>query len=214
MAILRDALRLGFFEPLARWKLYRDLRRKREARLATSKFANGFANGNGNANGHANGHTNGHTNGHANGHANGHGNGNGNGHANGYANGHSSTSTSWTPTRRETRLIERSVMRFAEQGWNVVYYPLQWAFGMVRFCIPHPCPNLSTNSYSFFFFWKYSTCMRICQPRFSSLRTYGGGTLTYHWRPQLSYTTCLKLPFTVIRFLSSTLRLAGKITGK
>lgn len=100
MAILRDAFRLGFFEPLARCKLYRDLRRKREKVMVASK-----ANGHGkslNGNGH-----------------------NGNGHANGHANGCAS------PTTKEIRLIERSVMRFAEQGWSVIYYPLQWAFGLV-----------------------------------------------------------------------------------
>lgn len=104
MAILRDAFRLGFFEPFARWTLYRAIQQKREnvAQIGgRTKSVNGIANGNGYNNGHSNGHT--------------------------------STSSSSTPTRKEIRLIERSVMRFAEQGWSVVYYPLQWAFGMVRF---------------------------------------------------------------------------------
>lgn len=95
MAILRDAFRLGFFEPLARCKLYRDLRRKREKVTVAS-------------NGHEKSL-------------------NGNGHANGHANGCAIPS----PTTKEIRLIERSVMRFAEQGWSVIYYPLQWAFGLV-----------------------------------------------------------------------------------
>lgn len=103
MAILRDAFRLGFFEPLARWKLYRDLRKKRsKGAVASASNANGHKKS---LNGYANGHTNGHANGH----------------------------TSPSPTTKEIRLIERSVMRFAEQGWPVVYYPLQWAFGLVRF---------------------------------------------------------------------------------
>ncbi|EDR12841.1 uncharacterized protein LACBIDRAFT_246558 [Laccaria bicolor S238N-H82] len=55
MAVLRDALRLGVFEPFARWKLSRDLDRKRH---------------------------------------------------------------------------QPSVLRFAEQGWSVVYYTIQWSFGL------------------------------------------------------------------------------------
>ncbi|KAF7352836.1 Longevity-assurance protein [Mycena venus] len=57
---------------------------------------------------------------HLNGSANGNGKANGNGHANG--NG--------AITKKERRLIHRSVVRFAEQGWSAVYYPLQWGFGL------------------------------------------------------------------------------------
>ena len=124
MAILRDALRLGFFEPLARWKLYRDLRRKREKVLATNGNAKP---GNGHAklvNGNANGHTNGHM--------------------------------SSNPTKKQIRLIERSVIRFAEQGWSVFYYPLQWAFGVVRF---HFQTLLSTFLKCCPSFFRTSTCM-------------------------------------------------------
>jgi len=106
MAILRDALRLGFFEPLARWKLYRDLRKKRSKGPVASAL---------NSNGHKKS-------------------------LNGYSNGHANGHTSPSPTAKEIRLIERSVMRFAEQGWPVVYYPLQWAFGLVRFPIITHCP--------------------------------------------------------------------------
>jgi hypothetical protein len=59
MAILRDAFRLGVFEPLARWKLFRDLAKKQKLKVDT-----------------ANGKTNGATNGHV---------ANGNGHSNGNA---------------------------------------------------------------------------------------------------------------------------------
>ncbi|KAF9534876.1 TLC domain-containing protein [Crepidotus variabilis] len=91
MAILRDAFRLGFFEPLARWKLYRDLRKKRARRSGTSsptknEKSKGFPNGNG--------------------------------------------IVSSSPTIKEVRIIDRSVMRFAEQGWSMIYYPLQFAFGL------------------------------------------------------------------------------------
>jgi acyl-CoA-dependent ceramide synthase len=99
MAILRDALRLGIFEPLARWKLLRDLRLKRKA---ASKKANGSANGHAIANGNGNGYSNGHGNG------------------------------AVLGTRKELRQVNRSVLRFAEQGWSVVYYSLQWSFGIVR----------------------------------------------------------------------------------
>ena len=54
MAILRDALRLGVFEPFAQWKLSRDLdlRHKLPKSLANGKtdgHTNGMANGNGHA---------------------------------------------------------------------------------------------------------------------------------------------------------------------
>ncbi|KAJ3506046.1 hypothetical protein NLJ89_g7092 [Agrocybe chaxingu] len=98
MAILRDALRLGFFEPVARWKLSRDLRLKRQRASKVNK-----------SNGSANGHV-----------------ANGNGHANGHTNGTALP----PPTTKEIRQLNRSVMRFAEQGWSVVYYSLQWAFGL------------------------------------------------------------------------------------
>jgi acyl-CoA-dependent ceramide synthase len=111
MAILRDALRLGVFEPFARWKLTRDLSQRKQ------RLQNGQANGkaNGNANGNAIAKVNGHA------------NGNGNGHA---ANGISTLSP------RELRQMHRSVLRFAEQGWSVVYYTFQWLFGLVCYSLP------------------------------------------------------------------------------
>jgi very-long-chain ceramide synthase len=56
------------------------------------------------------------------------GNGHANGHSNGHANGHSTN----TLSVRDKRRIERSVLRFAEQGWSAVYYPAWWCFGFVR----------------------------------------------------------------------------------
>lgn len=101
MAVLRDALRLGVFEPFARWKLMRDLRRKL---LATSKSKKAYANGHSpNGNGH---HVP-----------------NGNGAVNGSAN-------PLKPTTKQIKLVERSVMRFAEQGWSVVYYTFSWSYGL------------------------------------------------------------------------------------
>lgn len=68
------------------------------------------ANGNGSHNGHAK----------ANGNGNVvlNGNGNGNGHV--------------APlSRKERRKIHRSVLRFAEQGWQAVYYTSLWSLGYV-----------------------------------------------------------------------------------
>ncbi|GLB33753.1 putative longevity-assurance protein [Lyophyllum shimeji] len=101
MAVLRDALRLGVFEPFAHWKLSRDLV-NRKRRTAS-----------------ANGKSNGLSNGHANGLVNGTLNGNG-----------GATDGTEQPTSKELKRMHRSVLRFAEQGWSVVYYTLQWSYGL------------------------------------------------------------------------------------
>ncbi|TFK43584.1 TLC domain-containing protein [Crucibulum laeve] len=100
MAILRDAFRLGVFEPFARWKLTRDLNAKKKRNL--SQKSNGVANGNGHV-----------------------ANGNGHSSVNGHSNGETVASH-----KKELRQLHRSVLRFAEQGWSVVYYTLQWSFGL------------------------------------------------------------------------------------
>lgn len=93
MAILRDALRLGVLEPLAHWKLTRDLyNRKRKSKE------------------HANGHVT----------------------TNGVSNGNNHVFDDSKPTPKELRKVHRSVLRFAEQGWSVVYYTFQWSYGLVR----------------------------------------------------------------------------------
>ncbi|KAJ6614294.1 TLC domain-containing protein [Mycena sp. CBHHK59/15] len=93
MAVLRDVLRLGVFEPFARWKLANDMQRPRTLR------ANGATNGRANGNGH-----------------------------------HAGTS----PSKKELRHMHRSVLRFAEQGWSAVYYPLQCAFGIyINYHLPN-----------------------------------------------------------------------------
>ncbi|KAF5322619.1 hypothetical protein D9619_000319 [Psilocybe cf. subviscida] len=121
MAVLRDVLRLYAFEPFARWKLHRDLAARLNTRM--KGVANGKANGNGyaaNGNGAA---PNG------NGHA-----ANGNGHSNGHANGVAKASQ---PTAKDLKQLNRKVMRFAEQGWSVVYYIAQFAFGVyVHYNLP------------------------------------------------------------------------------
>jgi very-long-chain ceramide synthase len=108
MAILRDALRLGVFEPFARRKLMRDLRRRLATASTKSKaYANGHAP---NGNGHHKA------------------NGNSNGSVNGFA--------SPKPTTKQIKKVERSVMRFAEQGWSVVYYTFSWSYGLVSAARP------------------------------------------------------------------------------
>ncbi|KAH9482972.1 Sphingosine N-acyltransferase lag1 [Psilocybe cubensis] len=114
MAILRDAFRLLIFEPFARWKLFRDLRRRRQAQALEEKKFNGSTNGQAKSNGHI--------------HAT-----NGNGHPNGSVNGNGVTG----PTPKELRQLNHKVLRFAEQGWSVVYYTLQWSFGLyVHYNLP------------------------------------------------------------------------------
>lgn len=112
MAILRDAFRLGVFEPFARWKLTRDLDRRRREREMKKFLTNGhtyYTNGDEKAylNGNGKAYTNGHT----------------------LANGNGYCKTPYT--RKEVQQMNRSVLRFAEQGWSVVYYSLQWCYGLV-----------------------------------------------------------------------------------
>ncbi|KAG6817444.1 hypothetical protein H0H87_008612 [Tephrocybe sp. NHM501043] len=95
MAILRDAFRLFVFEPFARWKLTRDLYKRKKLEVAAS-------------NGLSNGHVT----------------------TNGKANGNGCVTHVPPPTKKELQKVHRSVLRFAEQGWSVVYYTLQWSFGL------------------------------------------------------------------------------------
>lgn len=97
MAVLRDTLRLGVFEPFARWKLSRDLtlrKKQKSLRAVANGTANGQAESGDNKNGHA-------------------------------------APRSLHPSPRELRQVHRSVLRFAEQGWSVVYYTFQWSSGLV-----------------------------------------------------------------------------------
>ncbi|PPQ71774.1 hypothetical protein CVT26_007608 [Gymnopilus dilepis] len=112
MAVLRDVLRLWVFEPFAKWKLTKDLNRRRQRKAALAKATNGsaishVANGNHLANGKS--------------------------HSNGAANGNALP----PPTRKELRQLNHRVIRFAEQGWSFVYYTAQWAFGLyVHYHLP------------------------------------------------------------------------------
>ncbi|EIW82364.1 longevity-assurance protein [Coniophora puteana RWD-64-598 SS2] len=106
MAILRDATRIYILEPFARWVLIRDWRRRAQKNKSVT---NGTANG-------ANGSLSKIHNGNANGHSK-------------TANGNGVHAPS-RPSPKETRQINRSVVRFAEQGWSTIYYTLQACFGI------------------------------------------------------------------------------------
>jgi acyl-CoA-dependent ceramide synthase len=100
-ALARDFSRLYILEPLARWKLKRDIRRgERLLPYEQGSSASSPAKGNGTV-------------------------ANGNGHANGQPKGQVKIS------RREMRELNRRVMRFAEQGWLFIYYMYQWSMGLV-----------------------------------------------------------------------------------
>lgn len=110
MAVLRDALRLGVFEPFASWKLNRDLRLRTKSARSSNGNGNGKAvNGNGKL-------------------ANGNGKEtNGNGHG---------PTKALVGTAQQRRKVHRTVLRFAEQGWQTTYYPCQWLFGLVCVSLP------------------------------------------------------------------------------
>lgn len=163
MAILRDALRLGFFEPLARWKLHKDLASKLKQRTKATNLEelNGASNGNGHL---ANG------------------NGTANGKPNGVTNGHAKISAVSGPSTKELRQLNRKVLRFAEQGWSVVYYTIQWGFGLVRYSRVILIYNLFTETS----FCSMSTI--TSQPAYSSQLTSGVNTHIYP-SPVLSNST-------------------------
>ncbi|KAH9938321.1 longevity assurance proteins LAG1/LAC1 [Fomitopsis serialis] len=115
-AILRDIIRLWILEPFARWKLTRDLmsRRRAKSSLARREKAGAVTNGSShashdNANGHAT-HTN------------------GNGHID-IADDHIS--------KRTAKKMHKSVLRFAEQGWDFIYFSFVWGLGLyVHYHLP------------------------------------------------------------------------------
>jgi acyl-CoA-dependent ceramide synthase len=53
------------------------------------------------------------------------------GKANG--NGHHANGDIVQMSKRESRQMHRSVIRFAEQGWSALYYAIQWTYGIVSF---------------------------------------------------------------------------------
>ncbi|OBZ77140.1 Sphingosine N-acyltransferase lag1 [Grifola frondosa] len=69
---------------------------------------------------------------------------NGNGKANGVPNGNGHAVHVDGPeiSKREARKMHRSVLRFAEQGWSVIYYTCQWCFGLY---VHHNLPTAVLN---------------------------------------------------------------------
>ncbi|KAH8830787.1 TLC domain-containing protein [Flagelloscypha sp. PMI_526] len=49
-----------------------------------------------------------------------------NGHTNGHANGNGRSK----PSKKELQKVNHGVVRFAEQGWALIYYTAQWCFGV------------------------------------------------------------------------------------
>lgn len=83
------------------------------------------------------------------------GNGISNGKANGAVNGNGHAAE-YLITPAEKRKMNRSIMRFAEQGWSVIYYTFSWGYGVVRLpslppasfayvCDPNEYPNALAN---------------------------------------------------------------------
>jgi hypothetical protein len=106
MAILRDAARILLFEPFANWKLTRDWRRRQA-------FKSGSATPDSKA---SNVKTNERINGRV------------------TTIGSAEKLVADRPAEHspEARRIRHAVVRFAEQGWQVVYYSWQWSLGLVR----------------------------------------------------------------------------------
>ncbi|KAH9948353.1 longevity assurance proteins LAG1/LAC1 [Amylocystis lapponica] len=76
---------------------------------------------------------------------------NGNGKANGVANGngHAAHADPKSITKRESRTLHRSVLRFAEQSWSAISYIVLWSLGLYVHCnvpttVLHPA-NLWLN---------------------------------------------------------------------
>ena len=114
MAILRDAARILLLEPFASWKLTRDWRRRRALKSGSTTPELKATNPPGIK-------------------------------LDGKTNGPITTIDSAEklmadrPTEHspEARRIRHAVVRFAEQGWQVVYYLFQWSLGMVRVFFYH-----------------------------------------------------------------------------
>lgn len=102
MAVLRDSARILLFEPFANWKLTRDWRRRQALKSGSATPSNVKTNG----------------------------------RINGPITmiGSAEKPVADRPAEHspEARRIRHSVLRFAEQGWLVVYYSWQWSLGVVR----------------------------------------------------------------------------------
>ena len=111
MAILRDAARLLFLEPFANWKLTRDWRR-RQASKSGSSTPDLKASINNTVSVNANGKVN--------------------GPVTTIGSAEKLLADRPADNSREARRIRHAVIRFAEQGWQAIYYLVQWLLGIVR----------------------------------------------------------------------------------
>lgn len=175
MAILRDAARILVLEPFANWKLTRDWRR-RQALKSGSATPDSKANG-AKPNGRINGRVT--------------------------TIGSAEKLMADRPAEHspEARRIRHAVIRFAEQGWQAIYYLYQWSLGMVRVFLSSPSGNASA-------YLGYSTFTTTFP------QTSGQGTLIYP-SPELSRRTILcRYRSTFMLFFFSMPKPHEKITGK
>ncbi|KAF8484445.1 longevity assurance proteins LAG1/LAC1 [Russula ochroleuca] len=114
MAVLRDAARILLLEPFANWKLTRDWRRRQALKSGSStpdsKAGNAVST-----------KTNGRTNGRV------------------TTIGSAEKLMADRPVEHspEARRIRHAVIRFAEQGWQAIYYLYQWSLGMyIHYYLP------------------------------------------------------------------------------
>jgi acyl-CoA-dependent ceramide synthase len=111
MAVLRDGARLLVFEPFANWKLTRAWRRRQALKSgsATPDSKASIVKTNGRMNGRVT------------------------------TIGSAEKLVADRPAEHspEARRIRHAVIRFAEQGWQVVYYSWQWSLGIVRVSHDH-----------------------------------------------------------------------------
>jgi very-long-chain ceramide synthase len=143
-AVLREIVRLKIMTPFANKVLfgntsgYRPLYRRSGSSSPTFLLANGKSKPANGATAWPNGiGTNGLSNGFA---SIVNGNGNGHGHANGNGNSYAVRKMS-----AKNRVRERNVIRFAEQGWAIVYYAIWFCYGVVSSHMPSQTKSLKPD---------------------------------------------------------------------
>lgn len=114
----------------------------------------------------------------------------------------------WTETKkdRDAKLLERNVVRFAEQGWSMAYYSVFWALGMVCFQT-----RIFRHVLNFIFFRAYTSIF----PAFPFKRNTSGSTILFASFPALlNSTTCASCPAGSISSSCSIPRLVARIMSK
>jgi TRAM1-like protein len=181
MAIVRDAARVLLLEPFANWKLTRDWRR-RQASKSGSSTPDMRASVNDPLNVNASGKVN--------------------GPVTTIGSAEKLVADRPPDKSRDAHRIRHAVLRFAEQGWQALYYLIQWSLGIVRVTyhfrfanahLPHPQNSIFTSTYP---------------------RTSGQDILTCPSPVSSSCTTLCKYPSTSMLCFFSMPRPDGKTTGK